>query len=1335
MEPQYVHVSLGQFESTAIQKLVARGIREDVARAFVTEGLRKQDGYNRYKEIVCRAKFHSFFVHDPTIGSMVPTVLERKTNKFKAPFSMSGKEKADLISSFPELDVMCDGTIRNAHSFYANKRLAECELLISLVWSTAASDGALNPRSVVDVGGNQTQHTGRSRGYVHCDTPILSAKDISRYTIREVYSGVDPGSVCRQSFHSCRHRADFGIGIHSTYDLSPQSIAEGMEVRGMKWFFGVVNIHPGLSSLSSGEYIHDGMVLKVSSNEVGYSFVHDPSLTYTHSKYNMSQYLSSQLYLPVKTSTGTKHYVFKHHSCRGATIVFSVSETDGPVDAGTSIATGMRSGKYRIHIADNDLPVDVDAEMFDRLVLMAAASRKIEEYNITALFKYAKSLRQRISINSIVLSSGFSEDASTLVKITVAAMAVASAYHYESARFFQTATKQVMLRRHKSIVEDVFSVSSSLVKTTVDTIFRLTGATTGFNALRDWANDILKAATSVKVEVATIKDFGGRFDPKVLGPLRVQMGKPDTAEWFSGRPSPITDASFDWTTMSYVVVENSGFPGHEEYTPSCFSGYGYRDTYPNDLKLTECLSGGRRLIGISSMKSRAVVSRTAVYKAFLAQSTPFGETDGRTTLLSNGDSLVHVVARDPRDQTIEMQHCFVAFRGVGSRFVFCKPPKYYSSRCLAFVLFYEEDITEMAHLNARGQFDAESLPNPLYSVVRHCAGHLQYLGQSQGVAFIDEEGRTRATIGDLTGPPVGATAVGTRVEFAETERVRFHTAAADAVEFLAGVGIEDVDLSSDDESGVLDEAAAAMGNVSVGSGEQAEERTPVSGQTGGASLPAQSRYAASIHRSVVTEPGDRVVGGPASSGSAVGPKRASVETISDSGTVAPSLTAGSTDQFADLLRKGKQPQHRRNWASDSTSSVALVPGFPAISELMTWAEESSRFALSVGKRLLPFAHSAVTEDLGQARWHAIQSGLEGDVQICNVDDRGRLVEFYSGDALPHMAVTDGDDIFVVKSLPPSSGPYITYRELEVWTVSSIIAIASKCIFSEFSCEVELVKGPAGCGKTTEICRRITDGDLGMCETRAAARDTAGRLAAASPAVAAEYCTVDSFLINKGLTFNRSVSTLYIDEGLRLHAGKIWCLVKIIKPGKVVVFGDPQQIPLLAFTPNFEFQHSVFPWSKITTLRRTYRLPADITMMLVASGYYDYFFKTHSKVTHGFKGVKQFYQGIFKDKPEGTVVLTYTKSAAEDLRLEGVKPVMTIGESQGKDLDDVWLYRESDLAKDIYYNREQTLTAITRVKKSFVFIPVSPFDDSEIQTLVKLLDDPVVSATVTNYQFN
>jgi len=1109
-----------------------------------------------------------------------------------------------------------------------------------------------------------------------------------------------------------------------------------MHKRGMKWFFGVINLVEDVFNKVDGEFENDGIVLKISSDSIRYSFVHDTSLSYPQSRATLESYLPSIASIPIDDGVSVTHYTFKHLSRRGATVVFCVYKDDRFHPTGTSFHTGHNMSKYTISIPDLlDEPIETDRELFDRMVLMAASSRRIDDYNILSLYKYAKSLRVRTSINSVVLSEGYNKDTKTIVYLTIAAQATASAWHIESGEYFKKATSQIDWLRGGPVSKQVYDISASAGSRIVSVIATASGAGDMLKSLRLKLKSKVIQNNTVSVSVGTIKEFGNRFVPKILGPLFSQAGNPNYNEWFSG---PIVTGSVfspDWNQLEATVAYGVDKPSrHDRWV---LASFGVSHTYPADLRIQRFTSRLKPILDPDTKLSGPALMKAAHSSVVLDLGLAH-MSDLEPRSLKNGDVVYHVLHEESGPGVSgALEHKFVVVRGAGTHYVLCDVPKYYtSSKCIAFVLLVAEDLTSAVTTAVAGG-DIEHLRNPSYSICKQVAADLADEGVTHGVVYSSGASvitRMGATAG--TGP-VG----GRQVHFRHDPRSQ---AAIDILELAsdsdqselsdegpATVSLGEAPSSADPETPSVSEGPVLLAQpkfIGAATDPGVYSETVATLPHFASSLPARTafRHASS---GVGTSLGDRADDGDE--------RRSSEEELFEdeeaAGAPPPtSLESDNIDRFKYELAVGFSGSGTkwRDWASVS-SEMELPPGFEAVSEMVRWCDETKNAALAIGRDNMDFARAAVEGSLSKRQWNGINAGKEGNVVLCSVID-GQVVDYFDKSPIGHMAVTDGKRVLLRKDAVTEGDVFVTFRELEIWVADALRDRIVETMLGDYKCPVELVEGPAGCGKTTRIVKAMTNNDFGLCETRAAAKDTVERLKRKDPALAERFLTVDSFLINARYVSLGPVDTVYIDEALRLHAAKIWTIMKLLKPNRIVCFGDPEQIPLLPFTPGFDFEHHAFPWTSRSLITETWRLPGDVTALLCESKYYSYHFKTHNQVRYGVRPSVQFAPGLFKDKPYEVTVLTYTKAARDDLRLEGIAPVMTIGESQGKDLDHVWLYRDVTLGKELYYNRAQTLTALTRVKKSFTYVSVDPHDDSAMAKLIEQLGDRVFHSKIESY---
>jgi len=245
-----------------------------------------------------------------------------------------------------------------------------------------------------------------------------------------------------------------------------------------------------------------------------------------------------------------------------------------------------------------------------------------------------------------------------------------------------------------------------------------------------------------------------------------------------------------------------------------------------------------------------------------------------------------------------------------------------------------------------------------------------------------------------------------------------------------------------------------------------------------------------------------------------------------------------------------------------------------------------------------------------------------------------------------------------------------------------------------------VNAVAGAGKTFSIIQGAGKNDVVLCETRKALEEAAQGLIA-KPDWSNHHYTVDAFLV--GARDVGHCDTLWVDEAYRLHAGKLHAVIKALRPTRVRCYGDDKQVSALPFVPGFDFVHHTLEFDRLETIRNTRRCPADVCFVMSQRQYYGFHVVTHNPILRSVEGPIQYVSGMFQGKRHATVILTYTQSAAKDLRAEGLSNVMTIGEAQGSNFDEVILFREKDLKKALYYSLEHTLVGMTRHKRRLTVV--------------------------------
>lgn len=1226
-----------QFEQTAVNKLVAEGVPQHVAYAFVHIGLPKAGNTQRVKDHVCKMKYEKFLIEkteadfkDPfRVGRMVPHVVDSKMHKFHTEFAMNDIDAARFSKSFPEFEIISRGRSHNQHSFYANKRYAECELLVTMVYKDAASSG-LNPRSLIDLGGNDTWHTKRGRDYVHCDNPVLSYRDIMRYKSREIFSSSDTRLVCKKKFGDCDFKADYAIAVHSTYDISPKQIAFDMHKKNVSRFFGVINYIPGVENKPQGTYIADGMIMKVvrPTRDLPYvmcSFVNDPSLEYKHSLVTLKQYLYVNKRYEVAAADGTiSVYTYRIVSVRGNSLIFSLVKENIGLFKNDYMWSPPTRKLYYISMKFLGIKsMEVESELFDRLVLQAAGARNVDDYDIVSLYRYAKSLRQRVSINNIVLSSGYVMNSEDLVHVVIAAFSTAAAYRAESSVYFKKATQQIINMRGRGFLRNVMRIGGTLFLRALLALPAALGKTLRLDVL----NDRLKAAVAANgsVEIELDKPHVNRgimFSRDMLSSKRRLVSIKE-----------VIRAGGDLHDLSdrYSANKPSGLHVDCEGSQVCFLT---RGVVKYDVREMPEPTPAPKFIDFStfynSLSSKSVEdARNLLY----AEASKFllGATivDTQTFVMSNADRLVRKLPFDRfalarqafESRSFSTPGTFVVYRGVGSKAVVLSPPPQYAARgCARFVLFYDRAVSYEAHSEILG---------------------------NKGIRV--ETYAVNDSASDIS---------------------RFSTISANTADSHAN------DLI------VVKNAPAEFVNDKLESGEYF--------MSGG------------LGSTLDTPPADT-----SDYTSFISDRHPQLPTVLES--------PNFVDDSSEFEFRG-DAESIHSEGSSAVDSSDLVPGKESMLEFVDSCSESEKVAVASGRALMELAITVSRGETPFGRFAGVAQGHPGKpivVKVVGTD----WTNFDTGNKVPHMAVTDGAVVFDRVIMPPHDGIYITSDVMRVYTGAAIKRSVESVLNDPFRCDVVCVDGPAGAGKTYTITHTAKPGDVVLCETSGALKSTARDLYSNIKGWTGHAYTADSFLMHRPV---RECNTLFLDEAYRLHAGKVFAIIKMLKPSKVICYGDEKQIPVLSYIPGFDFIYHKFPFTRVERKFLTYRLPADICFALTGLGYYDYHTRTKNPIMRSVKESKQYDSNMFLVKPDHVALLVYTQTVKEDLVHQGVKFVMTIGEAQGETFDHVIVYRHTSLPIALFYDAEQALVAVSRSRRTFQYVTADNLmrDNSRIADIVR-----------------
>nr|QQP18776.1 polyprotein [Soybean thrips jiivi-like virus 1] len=1247
-----------EVNETVISLLEAKGFHPSVGRAFCI-GLEKSGKFKEIREIVCSVYKKRVFAPRTQADLDNPSrlyatrrrVITREGKaKFYPPYKMSRHEILLFMARYPEVEVIHKSAKHdNPHAFHANSRHVSTEILLGYV-REHADIHELDPTSVVDVGGNESYHASRERN-IHCDTPVMSARDKARYLLREVYNGSSASSRCSETFLNCRHSTDFAIAVHSTYDMPTKDIALGMYRRGIKAFYGVIVIPSNLHHLMDGDHSCDGTNISIAGDKAKFTFPYDSSVAYTHNIPDLKTYLRTRDTLHL--SNGAT-YAYRIISIRGDTIFFSVvpmasfERTIGPP---TSVVPPM--GKYYITIPGiTKQPLEVDSQPFDRMVFHAAAARNFESYDIVSLFQFAKSLRASLTINSIILSHGYGSNPSDVVTMVIAAYCVAASFKIESAKFFERVTTQVDNTRRKGFITSVLRVAPKAMAACFAPLFVATGLTALYGMTSAALDSLVSSMAHVEVRVSPSRTTEIPVIDSAPPPIRTveasginvsvvqqpsvpavtpRRGQYVMSEHIKFITLPIVDHD-DRILVSVGCYDDAKYDSHSAIPPTPLTGFAKSTRFE------------------SVVPFHAFSGSLDAYMTLCNEATHLKLRE----LLKPGMIIQPVVTTKYGDSVFSIANTRRSFivRGYGTCLTVVSLPSAYKGRGNVTMCFrYDYDITL-----------------PLLAVVN------------------DEP----------------------TYEYG-TEEVRL-------AKHLAGGGRVVSDDAVSESEGLSSTLVPSTNNAGPGSGPKSRPS-------------ARSSSRPSLHHRAVSN---------ASRASSL------AEWAVDSGDVSGDeldlvRSSSSEDQypFSSLVPKPGSESHP---STDSMlgeveiQPLDMLPGEASVAELEFFNATFRRAVIATCTSFLDLADATENDQNARAVWEAVSKATPSEPVVLHNED-GQLYDRMHREKANYGGVIWRGEMMPARQFLQNSSEgdkCVSCDDLKVYVVDGIDACVKKYKAVSYNCDVVLKDAPAANGKTYAITHEATTADYCVCETSAALKELKGNLIKRDPAFADRCFTVDSVLVNDRVVV--PVDKLFIDEALRLHAGKIYLLMRMLKPSRVICYGDSKQIPAISFQEGYDYMYHKFPFTSIDIDSTSRTMLPCFAMALSTDKYYGRPILTHSKVD-ALPKASILDHGDLKMKASvsGTMVIVYTQSAKRDFISAGLSNVITIGECQGQRYDHVILVREAPIQKVLYFDLEQTLVALTRCRYSFEYLTVKAMDDSAAAVVLQhiashhaLIQDHVIS---------
>lgn len=257
--------------------------------------------------------------------------------KIQLPYRLHPLELTMMQADYPEYTLLNVNNKSHAHAVAGNLRVLAMEVLLDTIgYSKNASPVFGEDVYVVDIGGDYLNHLKMNRLNVHCDTPILTARDSARETTRRLALAamVRKGKMTRKTFDGltgatthCKQRCSekaqdcgvtgtYAILLHSEYDITREQLAEAFDNHQTK--VAVSAVHFDSRIFTQDSFIIESMKARVvvDGQKIHFDFTGDSSLSYSHDKENYLDMVTRNVLI---TPFG-RCYIVEKMGQRGATL-------------------------------------------------------------------------------------------------------------------------------------------------------------------------------------------------------------------------------------------------------------------------------------------------------------------------------------------------------------------------------------------------------------------------------------------------------------------------------------------------------------------------------------------------------------------------------------------------------------------------------------------------------------------------------------------------------------------------------------------------------------------------------------------------------------------------------------------------------------------------------------------------------------------------------------------------------------------------------------------------------------------------------------------------------
>nr|QGA70941.1 hypothetical protein [Rinkaby virus] len=358
---------------------------------------------------------------------------------------------------------------------------------------------------------------------------------------------------------------------------------------------------------------------------------------------------------------------------------------------------------------------------------------------------------------------------------------------------------------------------------------------------------------------------------------------------------------------------------------------------------------------------------------------------------------------------------------------------------------------------------------------------------------------------------------------------------------------------------------------------------------------------------------------------------------------------------------------------------------------------------------------------------------KGLTKVCiSVGEEGGSVKLFS------QTGTEKQDFLSIAD----DGYYLFYDELHILLSPNLVKqydtvlkvfkddnyMESEVVSRLLNCEIKLVQGCPGCGKTTYIIEHHAFGDDCICtQTKEARQDVVNRVikkfnldtkAVYNVKKLKElYRTLDSLIVNPvELTGVR----LFADEAMMAHAADLLVAIALTGCKEVICVGDLQQIPYINRVAGYNAKHFKLKVNVHSRLDVTHRCPKDVVRLLnphyerklTGTNPRDDTMSTTTLDNIEMLPIKPGYQYLVFTQDEKNKLIEYFKK-------KNVKAnVMSVHESQGSQFSDVIIVRTNIIkSTSTFSSLHHIIVAVSRHTTSMQYILVGIKTDM-LSTMIK-----------------